>query len=73
MYTLDEKIKFDYFFGRSISRTTKLRPSVKRPVGFWALLCLPAGAKGPEAGKRLPLPEGMALTCRRAARRADAF
>ena len=50
-----------------------LATSVKRPAGFWALLCLLAGAKGPEAGKRLPLPEGMALTCQRAARRANSF
>ena len=27
----------------------------KRPAGFWALLCLPPGEKGPEAGKCLPL------------------
>ena len=29
--------------------------SAKFPAGFWALLCLPAGAKGLEAEKCLPL------------------
>ena len=47
--------------------------SAKCHIGFPALSPLPAGAKGLEAGKGPPLPEGMALIFGSAAGRDNAF
>ena len=50
------------YHSNPFSRLRRHRPvaSVKSQAPFSALLPLPAGAKGPEARKGLPLLEGMA-------------